>query len=76
MSTFYNGQEKKPLEQQQQQQADGSVYLPPIQQRNLDVGQKRTVPWSEDGRETKTQKVLISVDEKRGKKCHCYHGEN
>ncbi|KAK4515758.1 60S ribosomal protein L35, L29 [Mucor velutinosus] len=65
MSTFYNGQEKKPLEQQQPQQSDGSVYLPPIQQRNLDVGQKRTVPWTQDGRETKTQKVLISADEKR-----------
>jgi uncharacterized RmlC-like cupin family protein len=61
MSTYYNNQseEGKNLSQKD------AVYLPPIQPQPqsslsnsaLDVGLKRTVPWLEDNRETKTPKT-------------------
>jgi hypothetical protein len=63
MSTYYNNnqtEEGKGLAQKD------AVYLPPIHQPQppssmpnnaLDVGLKRTVPWLEDNRETKTPKM-------------------
>jgi hypothetical protein len=64
MSTYYNNQ---PEEGKGLPQKD-AVYLPPIHQQQpqpqssisnsaLDVGLKRTVPWLEDNRETKTPKT-------------------
>lgn len=63
MSAFYDQQENQAELGQKE-----SAYLPRIQQPNsnnatqtatngLDVGQKRTVPWLEEERETKTQKT-------------------
>jgi hypothetical protein len=64
MSTFFNtatnnNPEKEPTSK--------DVFLPPIQtsnNNNLDVGQKRTVPWLEDDhRDSKTPRT----EEKLGK---------
>lgn len=49
---MYNGQQDK------KQVKNTTAFLPPIQSNNVDIGQKRTVPWlQEDNRETKTPKI-------------------
>ncbi|CAO3698047.1 hypothetical protein G6F70_005727 [Rhizopus microsporus] len=49
---MYNGQQDK------KQVKNTTAFLPPIQSNNVDIGQKRTVPWlQEDSRETKTPKI-------------------
>lgn len=59
MSIYYNNQAEEGKDVSQKE----SVYLPAIQSQpqpssnNLDVGLKRTVPWLEDNRETKTPKT-------------------
>lgn len=49
---MYNSQQDK------KQVKNTTAFLLPIQSNNVDIGQKRTVPWlQEDNRETKTPKI-------------------